>query len=319
MKERLKQASFMLFCIGTTFVATSVIFDILIDYNKNSSMKYIWTILSAFSKSLGISCFVNTIMSFIKLREESTKTLAENKLIEYMKEGEKQELRTQLANDLIKKKGHVEDDNFYKFFENEVASLLGGCYYEYFHINIGCHIKDEYIEKYITTDFKLVNPTGKEVVDKIIFGAELQEVKGVDINKLYEIEEFVVDAKDLKEVIVKSMKVEDLRGKIDDAYSIKIKETYSFKVKKSCIVKMKTHTIVPLRDTYYSNKITKPCKDYSICFTLKNPLYELSWHNFAYMGSNGKMFEESFDGGLIVGFRGWILPDNGGVISINKK
>ena len=320
MEKRLKQACFMSFCLGLALVSASVIFDVLIEKNSANSLKYLLIIIGSFFKSLGIGCFVNIILSIIKLWVESTKTLAENGLIEYMKEEEKQELRKQLTNDLIKQNGHNKEDNFYAFFEKEVASLLTGCYYDYFRIYITCNVTENFIQKSITTNVKLINPTAKRISDSIPFRYDLQEVKSVEIDDLYIIDKFDVDGIDEKDTLLKSKQTHDLRGETNDAYCIKINLKYNCNIKNSCTIEMKTRTIVPLNDVNYSNKITKPCKDYTINFVLQNPLYELSWHNFGYMGNNKeKIIEQEHENTLNVGFRGWILPDNGIVISINKK
>jgi len=46
---------------------------------------------------------------------------------------------------------------------------------------------------------------------------------------------------------------------------------------------MVIETIVPLNDVCFSNKITRPCKEYSVIFILNDPSYQLSWHSFGFM------------------------------------
>lgn len=90
--------------------------------------------------------------------------------------------------------------------------------------------------------------------------------------------------------------------------------------KKIQVIDMIIETIVPLSDVCFSNKITKPCKEYNLIFILNDPSYQLSWHSFGFMGNHKDMLiEEPMDNGLEIGFKDWILPGDGVVISINKS
>jgi len=55
---------------------------------------------------------------------------------------------------------------------------------------------------------------------------------------------------------------------------------------------MVIETIVPLNDVCFSNKITRPCKEYSVIFI------------FGFMGNHkDRIIEEPMDNGIEIGFK----------------
>ena len=150
---------------------------------------------------------------------------------------------------------------------------------------IECKICENYITKTIRKKFEIINPSKREALVRIPFGAEMQKVENVDNNKLYVIKKFVVGSEDYTKEINDSLIIKENCNYSNDAYCIDVHTSWDVKVKKSQSIDMIIETIVPLNDVCFSNKITKPCKEYNLIFLLNDPSYQLSWHSFGFMKS----------------------------------
>jgi len=61
----------------------------------------------------------------------------------------------------------------------------------------------------IRKKFEIVNPSKKECTIKIPFGAEMQKVRQVENNKLYQIKKFAVDSVDFTKEINERIDISD--------------------------------------------------------------------------------------------------------------
>lgn len=154
----------------------------------------------------------------------------------------------------------------------------------------------------------------------ILFSCDLQKLDEISNEKLYQVKKLTIDSNDFtKDIRKKLTNPKDTSNESNDAYCIKFDATWNVQVKNQCDIFMETESIVPLDDICFSNKITMPCKRYEITFILKDPNYSLSWHNFGFLGNHkDRIIEEPAKAGLVVGFKDWILPGDGVVITINK-
>lgn len=286
-------------------------------------------IILSIIKGLGIAATTTTLMSWVKIRIESPDYLIKYDFLKIMSDIELQELKLKIQKILYFKKSNYSKDNIYDFFDEQISSLLGKSYYEYYHQVIKCNIQENCIIKTIDTKFKLVNPTSEPIKDTIPFEAEMQKVEGYPIENLYQITKFEIKSNnniDIKtDVISKNIVIKDKGDNCNDAYSVSVSTAWDFNVDKYCIVDMAVTTVVPVTDVNYSNQVTKPCKSYQLTFIKDSPLYDVSGYNFGYMRKdNEEEYEErvicqSVPNGIMLGFKSWILPGDGAVISISKN
>lgn len=332
MVKRLRIVSLISIIIGTTLIFSAAYFELFFPPKNAFYLGIFGEIILTGIKSLGVAVITSTFINLLKYWVETTETLVKHNFINRLTNEEMKDLKAKIETELYFRDNDHDKDNFYNFFERELSSLLNECYYKYYKTKIDCRICENYIHKTIRKKFEIVNPSKKECSIKIPFDAEMQKVKDIDDKKLYQIKKFYVDSKDFTEQINEKLSVDDNDSEEDktyfskdkcvensDAYCVKVLAYWDVKIKKSCTIEMVIETIVPIDDVCFSNKITMPCKEYNVIFILNDPSHQLTWHNFGFMGNDkDRIIEEPMDNGLEVGFKDWILPGDGVVISINK-
>ena len=320
MNMRIRRVTIISFFIGATLIFAASYFELFFPPKNAFYLGILGDTLLAGIKSLGLAVITSTLVNILKNWMESTETLVKNDFVNRLTKCEMKELKSKIESELYFRDNNHNKDNFYNFFEQELSSLLNDCYYKFYKTKIECKICENYISKTIRKKFEIVNPSKKEAVIRIPFGAEMQKVDGIDINKLYIIKKFTVDSLDFTKEINDQLIIRENCIESNDAYCIDIHTSWDVKIKKEQVIEMIIETIVPLNDVCFSNKITKPCKQYNLIFILNNPSYQLSWHSFGFMGNHKDMLiEEPMDNGLELGFKDWILPGDGVVISISKN
>lgn len=319
MVKRLRIVSIISFIIGTTLIFSASYFELFFPSKNAFYLGIFGDILLAGIKSLGVAIITSTFINVLKYWIESTETLVKHGFINRLTKEEMKDLKVKIESELYFRDNNHDKDNFYNFFEHELSSLLNESYYKIHKTKIECRVCENYISKTIRKKFEIVNPSKRECTIKIPFGAEMQRVEQIEIDKLYQIKKFVVNSEDFTEEINERLSIVENCTENNDAYCIKVHTSFEIKVKKECTIDMIIETIVPLDDVCFSNKITKPCKEYNIIFILNDPSYKLSWHSFGFMGNHkDRIVEEPMDNGLEIGFKDWILPGDGVVISISK-
>ncbi|HPD00221.1 MAG TPA: hypothetical protein PLA01_02600 [Acetivibrio sp.] len=319
MIKRLRIISLFLFIIGTLLIFSASYFELFFPPKNAFYLGIFGDIILAIIRSVGVSLITSTFINLLKFWVESTETLVKHDFINRLSRNEMKDLKEKLEKELYFRYNNHDKDNFYNFFEQELSSLLNECYYQSYKTRIECQVTDNYISKTIRKKFEIINPSKKECTIKIPFVAEMQRVEQVENNKLFQIKKFVVDSEDFTANINEGLQISDDCPHISDAYCVKIHTSWDVKVKKQCTIDMVIETIVPLNDVCFSNKITMPCKNYNVIFILNDPSYQLSWHSFGFMGNHkDRIVEEPMDNGLEIGFKDWILPGDGVVISITK-
>lgn len=319
MIKRLRIISLFLFIIGTLLIFSASYFELFFPPKNAFYLGIFGDIILAIIRSVGVSLITSTFINLLKFWVESTETLVKHDFINRLSRNEMKDLKEKLEKELYFRYNNHDKDNFYNFFEQELSSLLNECYYQSYKTRIECQVTDNYISKTIRKKFEIINPSKKECTIKIPFVAEMQRVEQVENNKLFQIKKFVVDSEDFTANINEGLQISDDSPHISDAYCVKIHTSWDVKVKKQCTIDMVIETIVPLNDVCFSNKITMPCKNYNVIFILNDPSYQLSWHSFGFMGNHkDRIVEEPMDNGLEIGFKDWILPGDGVVISITK-
>lgn len=320
MNTRIRRVTIISSFIGATLIFAASYFELFFPPKNAFYLGILGDTLLAGIKSLGLAVITSTLINILKNWMENTEILVNNGFINRLTKVEMKELKSKIESELYFRDNNHNKDNFYNFFEQELSSLLNDCYYKFYKTKIECKICENYISKTIRKKFEIVNPSKREALINIPFGAEMQKVENVDINKLYIIKKFSVDSEDYTKEINDSLIIKENSIESNDAYCIDIHTSWDVKVKKVLVIDMIIETIVPLNDVCFSNKITKPCKEYNIIFILNNPSYQLSWHSFGFMGNHKDMLiEEPMDNGLEIGFKDWILPGDGVVISISKS
>lgn len=320
MNMRIRRVTIISFFIGAALIFAASYFELFFPPKNAFYLGILGDTLLAGIKSLGLAIITSTLVNILKNWMEPTESLVSNGFINRLTKSEMKELKSKLEAELYFRDNNHDKDNFYNFFEEELSSLLNDCYYKYYKTKIECKICENYITKTIRKKFEIVNPSKREAVIGIPFGAEMQKVEGIDNNKLYVIKKFAVDNEDYTKEINESLTVHERCADSNDAYCIDVYTSWDVKVKKTQTIDMVIETIVPLSDVCFSNKITKPCKEYNLIFLINDPSYQLSWHSFGFMGNHKDMLiEEPMDNGIEIGFKEWILPGDGVVISISKN
>jgi hypothetical protein len=305
--------------IGISLIFSGAYFELFFPAKNAFHLGIVGDILLAGIKSLGVAIITSTFINIIKFWVESTESLVNYGFVNRMTKDEMKGLKAKIESELYFRDNNHDKDNFYNFFEKELSSLLNEPYYKNHKTKIECRICENYISKTIRKKFEIVNPSKKEAIVQIPFVAEMQMVHGVEAKKLYQIKKFTVDSQDLTHEINEKLLITEECLESTDAYCIKANIEWEVKVKKQSVIDMIIETIVPLDDVCFSNKVTKPCKEYNIIFILNDYSYQLSWHSFGFMGNHkDRLIEEPMDNGLEIGFKDWILPGDGVVISINK-
>lgn len=319
MVKRLRIISLISLILGTTLIMSASYFELFFPPKNAFYLGIFGDIILTAIRSVGVSLITSTFINLIKFWVESTETLVKYDFVNRLTKKEMKDLKAKIETELYFRDNDHDKDNFYNFFERELSSLLNECYYKSYRTRIECHIGENYITKTIRKKFEIVNPSKKECTIKIPFGAEMQKVRQVENNKLYQIKKFAVDSVDFTKEINERIDISDNCLENSDAYCIKVHTFWDVKVKKKCTIDMVIETIVPLNDVCFSNKITRPCEEYSVIFILNDPSYQLSWHSFGFMGNHkDRIIEEPMDNGIEIGFKDWILPGDGVVISITK-
>ncbi len=319
MIKRLRIISLFSFIIGTSLIFSASYFELFFPPENAFYLGIFGDIILAIIRSVGVSLITSTFINLLKFWVESTETLVKHDFINRLSKNEMKGLKEKIETELYFRYNNHDKNNFYNFFEQELSSLLNECYYKSYKTRIECQVTENYISKTIRKKFEIVNPSKKECTIKIPFGAEMQRVEQVENNKLFQIKKFVVDSKDYTANLKNRLEILDNCPHINDAYCVKVHTSWDIKVKKQCTIDMVIETIVHLNDVCFSNKITMPCKNYNIIFILNDPSYQLSWHSFGFMGNHkDRIIEEPMDNGLEIGFKDWILPGDGVVISISE-
>ncbi len=317
--KRLKVISSISLVVGIAAIFIAAYFEQLYSPNSAFNLGIIGNTILAIIKSVGVSLIVSVFMSVLKLWFESTEYLIRNGFINHLNKEELHELKVAIESELyFSKNNHNVDNNFYSFFGREVSSLLNKCFYSYYETTVECSIYENYIVKTITKKFQIINPSKKEVIEKIPFSAEMQKVEGFQIHELYKIEKFEVDSDDLTVQINDELVIIDAYGESKDAYCVNVNAEFDARVKKQTTIDMVIKTVAPIDDVCFSNKITKPCKQYEIIFIVKNSSCKLSWHNFGFLGNHkDNIMETPIDNGVMLKLRDWILPGDGIVVALN--
>lgn len=319
MNKRIRRVSFISFVIGTALIFAASYFELFFSSTNAFYLGILGDTLLAGIKSLGLALITSTLVNILKNWMETTETLVNNGFVERLSKCEMKELKSKIESELYFQDNNHNKDNFYNFFEQELASLLCECYYKLYKTKIECKVCENYISKTIRKKFEIVNPSKRESVVQIPFGAQMQKVENVELDKLYIIKKFMVGSEDFTSEINDTLIVKENCNECKDAYCIDVHASWELKVKKVQVIDMVIETIVPLNDVCFSNKITKPCKEYNLIFLINDSSYQLSWHSFGFMGNHKDMlFEEPMHNGLEIGFKDWILPGDGVVISISK-
>ncbi|NLD46688.1 MAG: hypothetical protein GX660_05745 [Clostridiaceae bacterium] len=321
MKNRLRVISSVSFFAGTAAIFIAAYFEQIYSPGNIFNIGIIGDTIVAMLRGVGVALVTSVFVSVLKLWFESTDYLVKNNFIKFLSKEEMLNLKSEIESELyFSKNNHNKDNNFYSFFGREVSSLLNECFYSYYETTIECCINDDYISKTITKKFQIVNPSKKEVLEKIPFRAEMQKVSNIDNRDLYKIEKFEIDSLDFTGQINNELLIVDEGNESKDAYCVKVDAEYEVKVKKQTTIDMVIKTIVPIDDVCFSNKITKPCKEYEINFIVKNSPCKLSWHNFGFLGNHkDNIMETPIENGVILKLRDWILPGDGILVAINNN
>lgn len=320
MNRRIRTVSIISFIIGIALIFAASYFELFFPAKNAFYLGILGDTLLAGIKSLGLAVITSTLINILKNWMESTENLVNNGFINRLTKCETKDLKSKIESELYFRDNNHNKDNFYNFFEQELSSLLNDCYYKLYKTKIECKVSEKYISKTIRKKFEIVNPSKKEAIVEIPFGAEMQKVEGVENDRLYVIKKFMVDSEDYTKEINDSLKIRENCAECSDAYCIDVYTSWDVKVKKIQVIDMIIETIVPINDVCFSNKITKPCKEYNLIFILNEPSYQLSWHSFGFMGNHKDMLiEEPMDNGLEIGFKDWILPGDGVIVSISKS
>lgn len=319
MKKRLRYVTAFSLCLAFIFTLSAAYLEVIFPQNP-FNLGTLGVIILQIVKGIGIALFTSTFVNWLKYWVESAEALVNYGFVERLTKDEMKGLKKEIETALyFKSNNHDIKDNFFNFFERELSCLLNKPYYKSYNAIINCRIGDKYICKTTRKTIEVVNPSQKCVSVQIPFSVELQKIENMTKEELYKIKKFSVDGNDFKDEIQKLLVPIDNSKVSTDAYCIKFDASWTVNVTGQCKIEMEVDTIVPLDDVSFSNKITYPCKLYSTIFTIDNPNYSLSWHSFGLSGNHkDKIIEEIMYNGIHLGFKDWILPGDGIVITINN-
>lgn len=319
MINRLRIISSISLIVGIAAIFIAAYFKQMYSPGNVFNLGIVGDTILAIISGVGVALITSVFVNILKLWFESSDYLVRNNFIKFLSKEEMYNLKSEIESELyFSKNNHNKDNNFYSFFGREVSSLLNECFYSYYETTIECCIHNNYISKTITKKFQMVNPSKKEILEKIPFQAEMQKVKDIDIIDLYKIEKFEIDSQDFTGHINKKLRIIDESNETKDAYCVKVDAEYDVKIKRQTTIDMVIKTIAPIDDICFSNKITKPCKEYEIIFIVKNSACKLSWHNFGFLGNHkDNIMETPIENGVMLKLRDWILPGDGMVVAIN--
>ncbi len=289
---------------GKDFLGLGIIGDIIIEMTK----------------SIGVALITSTFVNGLKYYFETSENLVKEGFFDRLSMDEVREIKDKMEDKLYFEKNEHDKDNFYSFFGQELSTLLDKSYYKKYEARVICQIKDDYIKKTIYKRLEIVNPSRRPVTEKIPFEAYMKKVDRIDnINELYRIVSFKVNSEDKTGQIRDCLKIEDISAKCSDGYCIKVAAEYEFKIVKSASIYMIIETLAPKTDVFFTNYVTKPCKDYNIIFVIDKDSYEVDGYIFGLVdGSKNRLVEGKLGNGMELGFRDWILPGDGVVFAINK-
>lgn len=320
MLKRVSTVSLICVVLGIAAIFAASYFELsLISENKNRSDFLENSIFNSL-RGVGFALITTTLINVLKLRFESTENLIQYGYIDRLTEEEILDIKEKLDRRLYFKNNDHGKDNVFNFFVKGISSLLNKCYYKKYEARIECQINGNYIKKIIHKRMVIINPSKKLIFDKIPFQAYLQKVDGIDINYLYNVSKFMVNRRDKTKYIKRKIKPYDNSVKCLDEYCIVVDAVCKIPIKYCCVIDMTIETVVPKSDLYFTNYVTKPCKEYNIICILEDKSYKLSAFSFGYMENQKlNLVERKLGNGIEIGYSDWILPGDGVVFAINSK
>ena len=200
--------------------------------------------------------------------------------------------------------------------ERSISNIENSCYYKECHLTVDCYITNDYIHKIIKKNMEVFNPNEAEEKYHIPFSVEMVKLEGLDKSEVFNVNEFTVDSNSFTEMVKENVHF------IESEKDSVIKADYKFDIslcKGPCNIYMETETRVPLSDKQFTNKLTMPCRNYSIKFFLHSDEYKLIGYSFGYSDAyEEKEIKTYYNNGIEIKFSDWLLPGNGVIFLIDK-
>lgn len=196
-------------------------------------------------------------------------------------------------------------------------------FYEKYHIDIGCEIKGDYIEKTIVRSVKIKALDKRlDIKDYVLLSISSKKING---HKASEITQLKIDDKliDLKYVKQKNQKASNI---IDEkrGYSENIEFYYdqklNFSNKTAISIEMEYVTRCPINDLLYTVRMPYPCQNFTFIFNVKNEDYVVNPSAFGFIDDGNASPNRKNDRKTIsINFNDWIFPLDGVCVYLEKN
>ena len=217
-------------------------------------------------------------------------------------------------------------DIYSNFEERFVAQNFAQDYYiEECKYDITCTITENFIEKHYTKTMYFKSYSNKHSLNELILGQHRNKFYGDKPN--FQLTSLKIGEKTLndkeREKYIKKEPLEtceplDAGHDYNNKFACKYKKKIVLDDSKPTVVTYKYTTRTELSDEILTVRCSKPCKKFSVDFTVQNTDYSVAAVAFGFIDTAKGSPETSNKQHISVEFRDWILPEDGVVLFIKK-